>query len=297
MTQELTVNDRAAAARLDVFLATGLGVARSRAQRLLRDHAVTVNGQSARASYVVQAGDRITVTQAEAPSAQKVPSAIPVVYEDADILVIDKPAGLAAHAGAGLAAAEPTVADFARQHSSDPDPDRPGIVHRLDRDTSGLMIIAKTIAAKAAMQQQFRDRAVHKTYTLLVVGRVKPAEAVIRLPLDRDPANPLRRAVVSGGREAITRYRTRANYAGYSLLEAAPETGRTHQLRVHLAAIGHPIAGDRLYGSARAALGLKRQFLHASQLEFTTPSGQPLSLHSPLPDDLTHALQSLEGNL
>jgi 23S rRNA pseudouridine1911/1915/1917 synthase len=300
VTRALTVAEGAAAERLDVYLAARLGASRSHVARLLKIGAVRVNGVPSRPSYLVQPGDQLTVEAGEPAAAAAAPRPVPdlpVVYEDADVTVIDKPAGLAAHPGAGIPASEPTVADFARTRTTDPDPERPGIVHRLDRDTSGLMIIARTPEAKAYLQQQFREHHVHKTYTLLATGRVEPAEAVIRLPLDRDPAHPLRRAVVPGGRAAVTRYRTLAAYPGYTLIEARPETGRTHQLRIHFAALGHPIAGDRLYGSTPSSLGLKRQFLHATALEFTAPSSHTLTLTSPLPSDLKTVVNHLEERL
>ena len=293
MTRQLSVPEGAAAERLDVYLAAALGASRSQVQKLLQSGAVTVNGVPERPSYLVQPGDSIAVTETKRESATPPPPRIDIVYEDGDLLVIDKPAGLAMHQGPGLEG-EPTVADFARLHTTDPDPERPGIVHRLDRDTSGLVILAKTPAAKQHLQQQFADRKVHKTYTVLTVGHPDPAEAVIRLPLDRDPAHPLRRAVVPGGREAITRYHTLASYPGFALLEATPQTGRTHQIRVHLAGIGHPVAGDILYGPPKRPLGLTRHFLHASALQFTAPSGQSLALTSQLPPDLEQIRSSLE---
>jgi len=289
----LTVPEGAASERLDVYLATALSLPRNRIQKLLLADAITVNGQSERASYRVQPGDQLSVTE-ETPAAASAPAPqLAIIFEDADLLVVDKPAGLAMHLGPGLEG-EATVADFARLHTTDPDPERPGIVHRLDRDTSGLVILAKTPEAKAYLQQQFASRAVHKTYSALVVGRPAPDGAVIRLPLDRDTARPLRRSVVPGGREAVTRYRTVQTYPSYTLLEASPETGRTHQIRVHLASIGHPVAGDTLYGPPRRPLGLARQFLHASALEFTAPSGRHLQLTSPLPSDLEAVTRQLE---
>jgi 23S rRNA pseudouridine1911/1915/1917 synthase len=167
-------------------------------------------------------------------------------------------------------------------------------VHRLDRDTSGLLVLAKSAAAKSALQAQFRSRTVAKTYQLLTIGHPEPAAAVIRLPTTRHPTRPLQRTVSATGRDATTRYRTLTVYPGYSLIEAQPETGRTHQIRVHFAAIGHPVAGDTTYGPARRPLHLQRQFLHAAQLQFTTPSGQTLHLRSPLPPDLATVLARLE---
>lgn len=293
MTKTLNVPEGAAAERLDVYLAAALKATRSHIQKLLQAGNITVNGHPERASYQIQPGDTIAITPPVIESQTAPAPELPIVYQDSDLLIIDKPAGLAMHPGRGLSG-EPTVADFARLHTTDPDPERPGIVHRLDRDTSGLVILAKTTPAKHYLQQQFATRQVHKTYTLLTVGHPTPPEAIVRLPLDRDPAHPLQRAIVPGGREAITRYRTIASYPGFALLEANPETGRTHQIRVHLASLGHPVAGDTLYGPPKRPLGLSRQFLHASALEFTAPSGKHLKLTSPLPPDLRHVEQSLE---
>jgi 23S rRNA pseudouridine1911/1915/1917 synthase len=207
--------------------------------------------------------------------------------------VVDKPAGLAVHAGNGTKG-QATLADYARAHTSDPDPERPGIVHRLDRDTSGLMVIAKTEAAKTYMQRQFADRTIKKAYSLLTIGTVSPASAVIKLPLDRDRAHPTKRAVVASGRDAVTNYDTVANYPGYTLIKAKPETGRTHQIRVHFAALGHPVAGDITYGQTKRPAGLPRHFLHAAELSFTAPSGKAVTLTSALPADLADFLRKLE---
>jgi 23S rRNA pseudouridine1911/1915/1917 synthase len=294
--RELSVDDRAATERLDVFLAAKLQVSRSRAHKFIQAGAVQVNGEPTRPSYEVTAGDAVAVDLPEDTHAAMPAPELPVVYEDDDIVVVDKPAGLTVHPGSGTRG-EATLADFARAHTTDPDPERPGIIHRLDRDTSGLLVIAKTSAAKTAMQRQFALHTVRKTYTLLAAGRIEPAEAVIRLPLGRNPARPLQRSVVPGGREAVTRYRTLANYPGFTLVEASPETGRTHQIRVHLAAIGHPVAGDITYGSPKRPLGLARQFLHATALEFDAPSGQHISLTSPLPPDLAQVLHRLDAQV
>jgi 23S rRNA pseudouridine1911/1915/1917 synthase len=295
MKRDLTITEGAAGERLDLFLSEALTRTRSQIQRLIRNGNVTVNGKVQKAGYMLVAKDLVTMDwPVTAPAAIETPD-LPVLYEDDDILVIDKPAGLAVHHGAG-SVAEATVADFARAHSQDPDPDRPGIVHRLDRDTSGLLIIAKSAQSKLFMQHEFSARKVHKTYLMLAQGRVLPPDAVIRLPLDRDPSKPLRRAVVSGGRESVTRYRTLANFDGYTLIEAKPETGRTHQLRVHFAAIGHPVAGDTTYGLSERPLGLTRQFLHAAALEFTAPNGQTVNMASPLPVDLEQVLTDLGGS-
>jgi 23S rRNA pseudouridine1911/1915/1917 synthase len=287
------VNPRAAGERLDVYLVTALGRPRSQVAKLFDAGLVTVSGKPQRPSYKMRVGDHIEVADAPAPAASQPAPELPLLYEDDDIIVVDKPAGLAVHPGAASHTTA-TVADFARTRTTDEDPDRPGIVHRLDRDTSGILIIAKHPEAKAYMQAQFKARQVHKIYQLLVVGRIAQEEAVIKLPLGRDPAKPLQQAVQSGGREATTAYQTKRNFSGYTQIEARPQTGRTHQLRVHFSALGHPVAGDIVYGPPKRPLGLKRQFLHASDIEFKAPSGQLVSLHSPLPPDLTTFLEQLE---
>ncbi len=288
----------AAHERLDVYLAAVTGQPRSQAARLVRSGLVSVNGRPGRASYLMQTGDQVEVRPEPASAAGAlVAPELTVVYEDDDLLVVDKPAGITVHPGAGRATLPAaTVADFARARTTDTeDPQRPGIVHRLDRDTSGLLVIAKNPAAKAYLQAAFKGRRVHKTYQLLVVGHTPHEAAVINLPLGRNPAHPLRSAVVADGRDASTSYRTSRRYRGYSLLEARPLTGRTHQLRVHFAALGHPVAGDTTYGPPRRPLGLRRQFLHAAALEFTAPSGRQLKLACPLPADLRQALRRLEA--
>ena len=288
-----SIEPGAAGQRLDVYLAAVSGLARSQVQRRIQRGLVAINGRPERSSYQTQAGDVVLLSEETAAAAIETPPNLPIVYEDDDILVVNKPAGLAVHSGAGLVPA-PTVADFARPRTSDPDTERPGIIHRLDRDTSGLLIIAKTSAAKIFMQAAFKAHKIHKTYTLLAVGRVDPEAATIRLPIGRNHAHPLLQAVVAGGREAITAYKTEAYFPGYTLIEAKPQTGRTHQLRVHFAALGHPIAGDTSYGAPKRQLGLKRQFLHATALEFDAPSGNHIELASPLPSDLAQVLANLE---
>ncbi|HVQ44755.1 MAG TPA: RluA family pseudouridine synthase [Candidatus Saccharimonadia bacterium] len=296
MTLEaFTVTPRAANERLDVYLAQQTTRPRSQIQRLVKAGLVLVNDRPQRASYAVQAGDKLTVGETSAPTGRPSAPDLPIIYEDDDLFVVDKPAGLLVHPGAGSGQAA-SVADFARPRTTDPDAERPGIVHRLDRDTSGLLIIAKTLEAKAFLQDAFKRRQIHKTYQLLVVGLPSHEEATIKLPLGRHPAHPLRQTVVSGGREAATSYRLVRSFPGFALLEAQPQSGRTHQLRVHFAALGHPVAGDTAYGVPRRPLGLRRQFLHAAGLQFTAPSGRELQLHSPLPTDLAAALARLESS-
>src|SRR5206468_6022792 len=221
-----------------------------------------------------------------------------IIYQDGDIIVLDKPAGLTVHPAPGhpsgtlvnaLLAACPDLRGIAGTL-------RPGIVHRLDKDTSGLMVVAKNDRAQRALQRQLKDRDVRKTYLALVRGVPAPREGTIAAPIGRHPKNRKKMAVVADGREATTRYRVREEIAGgqYSLLEVEPVTGRTHQIRVHLAAVGHPVVGDATYGRPSAAVG--RQFLHAHKLAFAMPlGGRTVEFESPLPADLREALSQLRA--
>lgn len=211
-----------------------------------------------------------------------------VRYSDDDLLVVDKPAGLLTHATTH--SNEPTLADWAKSHTSDDEPLRAGIVHRLDRDTSGLIIIAKNKSAKQYLQKLLKAREIKKTYTALVRGIPALPEAKIDLPLGRSLRAPTKRRVNLDGKSAITYYKVISELAGKALLEVKPESGRTHQIRVHLAHIGHPIIGDEQYGGGSH---LPRQFLHASRLEFIGPSQQVIDVSSPLPKDLEQFLQEI----
>jgi 23S rRNA pseudouridine1911/1915/1917 synthase len=287
--------------RLDQFLAAqGLELTRSQLHRLIEEGQVQLNGRPARPSQRVKPGDRVTLTIPPPRTLELAPQAIPltVVYQDAELLVVDKPAGLAVHPGPGhpdrtlvnaLLALCPDLPGVGGAV-------RPGIVHRLDKDTSGLMVVAKTDRSHHALSTQIKDRQVTKGYLALAVGVPDPPQGVVDAPIARDPRHRQRMAVVVGGREARTRYRVLERLAGrspssegYSLLELYLETGRTHQIRVHLAYLGHPLLGDAVYGKASPLLG--RQFLHAYHLAFRHPvSGQPLDLRSPLPTELEGVL-------
>ena len=212
-----------------------------------------------------------------------------VLYEDDDVLVVDKPAGLVTHA-AGANQTAPSLASLVRDRVVDPDQVRGGIVHRLDRDTSGVMIVAKTTEAKDYLQQQFKQRLVQKTYQTVVTGRIDEPQLKIDLPLSRDPKNRLKRQASAAGKTATTEVTVLKHYPEATLIEARPLTGRTHQLRVHLAAIGHPIVGDRLYGAAGPT---SRLLLHAESLELKLPSGQHRRFVSPLPTDFKEYLDRL----
>jgi 23S rRNA pseudouridine1911/1915/1917 synthase len=224
---------------------------------------------------------------------------VDVVYEDADVLVVDKPPGLVVHPGAGqsagtlvngLLARHPELAGVGEAH-------RPGIVHRLDRDTSGLLVVALTPTAYTTLVGALGDRRVERRYSALVWGVPEAPRGVIDAPIGRSPRQPTRQAVVAGGRPARTRYEVRARYdlpAELALLRCRLETGRTHQIRVHLASIGHPVVGDRDYGGGRDALDVPRPFLHAEHLAFEHPAtGAPMAIDAPLPADLATVLTGL----
>lgn len=286
-----------AGVRLDKFISEQChDISRTEAHRLVVDGRVTVNGSLARPALKLCAGDRV-VMELPPPAPSKLsPETIPlkVVYEDDDVLVVDKPAGLPVHPAPGHPAhtLANAVLSLFPQVADAGDRQRPGIVHRLDKDTSGLIIVAKSNQAHRSLTSQFKNRKVTKGYLTLVHGIVEPREGVIEAPIGRDRSHRQRMAVVaeSHGREARTHYRVIRYIAEYTLLEVRPETGRTHQIRVHLAAIGHPVVGDGVYG--RKTDRLKRQFLHASLVGFTSPSsGQYIQLASDLPPDLEQVLE------
>jgi len=282
------------AERLDLYVAHHCpDVTRSRARRLIDEGLVTVNGRPAKPSRLLQRGDRVVVRVPPPSPLDLEPEAIPlsIVYEDPDLLVVDKPAGMVVHPGAGRSRHTLVNALLARC------PDlagvggvlRPGIVHRLDKDTSGLLLVAKNDRAHTALSRQLKERTVEKGYLALVTGRLEPKEGVIEAAIGRDPRNRKRMAVVEGGRSARTAYRVREHLEGCTLVEVTPSTGRTHQIRVHLAAVGHPIVGDAVYGKPSPLVG--RQFLHACRLGFDHPlDGRRLVFESPLPPDLQQAL-------
>jgi 23S rRNA pseudouridine1911/1915/1917 synthase len=285
--------------RLDAFVARRLAerLTRSHAHKLIADGLVTLNDMPAKASHRLARGDHVVASVPPAETPALVAEAIPlrIVYQDNDVIVVDKPPGLTVHPAAGhprgtlvnaLLALCPELAEIKGTL-------RPGIVHRLDKDTSGLLVAAKNEAAQANVARQLKDRQVHKVYLALVQGRLEPPEGVIDAPIGRHPRRRQRMAVVEGGRQALTRYRVREYLRdAYSLVEAEPLTGRTHQIRVHFASIGHPVVGDRVYGKASELVG--RQFLHAWRLGFRLPKGgRYQEFESPLAADLEAALDAL----
>ena len=294
-THLLTVD--APSDRLDRFAATRLPhLTRSHLKLLIDSGLVAVDGKPGKPSQRLRPGQTVTVTVPDPTLLALAPEDIPlhVAYEDADIIVVDKPAGLTVHPGPGHPSHTLVNAILARcpDLASIKGVIRPGIVHRLDKDTSGLIVIAKHDAAHQGLQRQFKDRVVKKTYHALALGRISPAHGRIDAPIARDPRHRQRMAIVPGGRASVTDYRLLEPLPGYSYVECSPRTGRTHQIRVHLASLGNPLLGDTLYGG-RSPL-LSRQFLHAAALEFLQPcTGELVRCEAPLPEDLTAVLLAL----
>jgi 23S rRNA pseudouridine1911/1915/1917 synthase len=291
--------------RLDSALARLFGLSRTRAAELISNGSVLVGGRPAAKSDRVPAGEWLDVTlppppTAAQPQAEPVPG-LTVVYEDADIVVVDKPPGVAAHPTPGWTG--PTVLQglLAAGHSlaTSGAAERQGIVHRLDATTSGLMVLAKSERAYSALKRAFRDREVDKVYHALVQGHPDPLRGTVDAPIGRHPSGDGRFAVVAGGRPSVTHYDTLEAFRAASLAEIILETGRTHQIRVHMAAIRHPCVGDRLYGAdpvLAAHLGLTRQWLHAVRLGFAHPAdGRRVEFTSEYPADLAHALEVLRA--
>jgi 23S rRNA pseudouridine1911/1915/1917 synthase len=290
--------------RLDAAIARMFGLSRTRAAELISDGAVLIDGRAAGKSDRVPAGEWLDVTLPGAapapPPAEPVPG-LTIVYEDDDVIVVNKPAGAAAHptpgwtgptVSAGLAATGHRIATSGAA-------ERQGIVHRLDANTTGLMVVAKSEHAYSVLKQAFRDREVDKRYHALVQGHPDPLRGTIDAPIARHPSGDGRFAVIADGRPSITHYDTVEAFRAASLIEVKLETGRTHQIRVHLSAVRHPCVGDRLYGAdptLAARLGLSRQWLHAVRLGFAHPDdGRWVEFTSDYPADLAAALELLEA--
>ena len=305
------VDGPAAGARLDSFLASQIeGWSRSRLQRLIEDEDVLVNDAPVKSSYKVRENDEIDVELTELPVTKFEPEDIPldIVYEDEHLAVINKPAGMVVHPGAGVQSG--TLANAIAYHFSlvtrhSPLATRLGIVHRLDKDTSGLIVVAKSDEVHEALSEQFRERKVYKSYIALVHGATEKNSGTIEAPIGRNKHNRLRMKVANHGRSAISIWKVRRRFTKFTLLDVEIKTGRTHQIRVHMAYINHPIVGDEIYNEGRdntiadsdvknAIHSLGRFFLHAEKLAFTHPkTGEQLSFTSELPPELAELLKIL----
>ena len=286
--------------RLDAFLASSLdGLTRSQATRLIESGEVAVNGRAVSKSYKLAGGEDIAVTLPEPEPVEAVPQDIPldVVYEDADVIVVNKPSGMVVHPAPGHP--DGTLVNALLYHcagtlSGIGGALRPGIVHRIDRDTSGLIIAAKNDAAHQYLSAQLADHTLARTYECIVVGALREDRGTVDAPIARHPTDRKRMAVVVGGREAVTHWEVIARYPGYTHVRCRLETGRTHQIRVHMAYIGHPILGDTVYGAKKEVPGLTGQCLHAVGLRFLHPrTHEVVELFCPLPEEFTRMLQKI----
>jgi 23S rRNA pseudouridine1911/1915/1917 synthase len=332
-TLAFDVSESEAGARLDAFLAARVeGVSRTLLKRAIEEGDVLVNGKVAKPSYKLRAGEHIEVEELPAPpTSELTPEDIPldIVYEDEDVVVINKAAGMVVHPAAGVRTGtlanalahrlriEESVNDEGNDEGDaisnpkskiqNPKSLRPGIVHRLDRDTSGLIVVAKNLRAQENLAEQFRARTVFKSYAALVHGVVREEKGKVEEPIARDPRNRTRMAVLRSGRAALSLWRVRRRFTRFTLLEVEIKTGRTHQIRVHLAWMKHPVVGDEVYGMGRdqniqapvlrAAINtLGRQFLHAARLGFHHPrTGEWMSFNAPLPAALSEFIEALEA--
>jgi 23S rRNA pseudouridine1911/1915/1917 synthase len=295
--ERLQVDAREAGERLDRFLAVRLpSLSRTRAAELIAEGRVRVDGRPQRRSHRIAAGETVEIEVAPRPPLEATPEALPIeiLFEDEDIIAVNKPAGMVVHAGAGNARGTLVNALLFRYGalSGAGGALRPGIVHRLDKDTSGVLLVARNDAAHAALAAQFSGRQVRKTYIALVQGKLERTSGSIGLPIARDPQRRTRMTTRrKQGREARTDWRVLARIDGYTLVEVELHTGRTHQIRVHFSALGHPVAGDTLYGAARepragkqALEPLGRNFLHAARIIFEHPRRkEPVEIRAPLP--------------
>ncbi len=287
--------------RADQFLASAVpDLTRSAAQRLLQEGLVLRRGVPLRKNDRVAAGDEISVTLPPPVSAEAEPQDIPldVVYEDADVIVVDKPAGMVVHPGPGHP--DGTLVNALLAHCGDSLSGiggtlRPGIVHRIDRDTSGLILAAKNDAAHQALAAQLKDHTMARTYEAIVIGAMREDAGVVDLPVGRHPSDRKKMAVnAPHSRPAVTHWEVLGRYPGFTHLRCRLETGRTHQIRVHMAALGHPVWGDTVYGPHKAVPGLTGQCLHAVELRFRHPrTGEEIVLTSALPEEFRRALEKL----
>ncbi len=301
----LTVPDGEAGERLDRWIQQRLAeYSRARIQEWIRSGRVRIKGEAVRPAYRLRGGERIEVEPAPPPPLRAEPEPIPirVLYEDDDVIAVDKPAGMVVHAGAGRQAGTLVNALLYRygRLSEAGDPLRPGIVHRLDRQTSGVILVARNDRAHRSLAAQFAARRIEKVYLTLVHGEIPQEQGRVEAPIARDPARRVRMSARLGyGRAALTEFRVLRRFPGFTFLEVRLKTGRTHQIRTHMAWLGRPVVGDRLYGAPRRIEGrppLDRYFLHAHRIRFLHPAtGEPVVIESPLPAELARWLEGLES--
>ena len=304
MQLTLTATSEDRGARIDAWLAAHVeGLTRSAAAKLLESGGVAVNGASAAKNYRLTGGETVEVTRPEAEEITVEPQDIPldVVYEDQDVIVVNKPVGLVVHPAPGHP--DGTLVNALLHHCGDSlsgigGEKRPGIVHRIDRDTSGLIIAAKNDAAHLALAAQLADHTLARTYECLSVGSFRQDSGTVDAPIGRSRSDRKKMAVVAGGRPAVTHWEVLARYPGVTHLRCWLETGRTHQIRVHLAYIGHPILGDTVYGNKKPVPGLTGQCLHATGLRFLHPrTGRPVELTCPRPEEFERMLVKLQKRI
>ncbi len=300
----LTATPEQAGQRLDAFLAQALPeLTRSAAQRLIAEGLVTVDGKAPAKSLKLSGGETVAVTVPEPEEAQALPEDIPldVVYEDDDVIVVNKPVGMVVHPAPGHSGG--TLVNALLHHCGDSLSGiggelRPGIVHRIDRDTSGLIIAAKNDFAHQALSAQLQDHSLCRTYEAVVIGNLREDSGTVNAPIDRNPKDRKKMAVVPGGRPAVTHWQVLERFPGYTYVRCRLETGRTHQIRVHMAYIGHPLYGDTVYGAKKAAPGMTGQCLHAVGLTFRHPrTGETVELSCPLNEEFTAFLRKLKGGV
>ena len=291
-----------AGTRLDAWLAANLkATTRSGAVKLIEGGSVTVEGKLPSKKDKLRGGETVEVTLPEAEEVDLLPQDIPldIVYEDADVIVVNKPKGLVVHPAPGHP--DGTLVNALLHHCGDSlsgigGEKRPGIVHRIDRDTSGLMIAAKNDAAHVSLSAQLQDHTLSRVYRCIVTGNLRADSGTVDAPIGRHPIDRKKMAVVAGGRRAVTHWRVLERFQGYTYVECRLETGRTHQIRVHMAHTGHPILGDTVYGNKKAVPGLQGQCLHAVGLRFIHPrTGEPVELSCPLTEEFEEQLKKLRS--
>lgn len=289
--------------RLDSYISkSNLDLSRSMVQKLIKENKVFVNGKNEKESYKIKVNDNITI-QIEEPKSSKLEAQdipLDIIYEDNDIIVINKPKGMVVHPGNGNP--DNTLVNAVLAHckgslSGIGGEIRPGIVHRIDKDTSGLIIVAKNDKSHINLSEQIKNHEVTKIYTALVKGNISEDEATIDMPIGRDKKDRKKMSVTRDGKEAVSHIKVIKRYGNYTLIRVKIDTGRTHQIRVHMAKIGHPVVGDEVYSSGKNEFGVKGQMLHSTILKFKHPiSGKEIMLEAPLPQYFENVLSKLDKN-